>query len=608
MYKKNYLGRKYVVIGIFVAIAFVFLGRLFYLQVASNQYQLSARNMALRSIVEYPPRGRIFDRSHHLLVYNDAVYDLMVIPRQVKNIDTTKFCQLLGITKEFFEDQMQKAENYSYYKPSVFLKQLSKKEKGPIEEIMYEFPGFYFQTRTLRHYPMPIAANVLGNVGEVSDNDLRNDHYYSPGDYIGKSGIEKYYEKELRGKKGSRIVEVNVHNIVKGSFQGGKFDTLAVQGEDVTLGLDAKLQEFGQKLMVNKTGSIVALDPKTGEILAMVSSPSYDPNLLVGRSRSENYNRLLNDSLKPLMNRAVLGTYPPGSTFKPVDALIALDEGVITANTMLTCQGKASKPIACDENHVSPLDMTTALAVSCNSYFWKTFKRIMDDPKFDNMHDAYVDWYNKVKTFGFGETFNTDIPYERPGNIPSRRYFNKLYRGSWNALTVRSLSIGQGEILVTPIQMANEAAILANRGYYIDPHFIESIGNNDTVPTKFTVKHYVAVENPLYYKEVIGGMEQVFDSSIGTARFYKMDSITQAGKTGTAQNPHGKDHSLFIEFAPVDNPKIAIAVIIENAGYGTTWAAPIASLMVEEYLTGKITRPKLEERMLKADLNHDPRP
>ncbi len=608
MYKKNYSSRKYVVIGIFVIIALLFLGRLFYLQVASNRYQLSARNIALRSIVEYPPRGRIFDRSHHLLVYNDAVYDLMVIPRQVKEMDTLKFCHLLGVSKSFFDDEMKKAKNYSYYKPSVFLKQLSKKEKGPIEEIMYEFPGFYFQTRTLRHYPMPIAANVLGNVGEVSVNDLRRDHFYSPGDYIGKSGIEKYYEKELRGKKGSRIVEVNVHNIVKGSFQNGKFDTLAVQGEDITLGLDAKLQAFGQKLMRNKTGSIVALDPKTGEILAMISSPSYDPNLLVGRSRSKNYNKLLHDSLRPLMNRAVLGTYPPGSSFKPVNALIALQNGVITAQTMFTCQGKRSVPIACDENHVSPLDMITAIAVSCNSYFWKTFKRIMDNPKFADMHLAYVDWYNKVKTFGFGQLFNTDIPFERPGNIPSKRYFDRLYRGSWNALTVRSLSIGQGEILVTPIQLANEAATLANRGYYIAPHFIESMGNNDTLPARFTKKHFVAVQNPLYYKQVIEGMKNVIDSSIGTARFYYMDSISQAGKTGTAQNPHGKDHSLFLEFAPVDHPKIAIAVIVENAGYGTAWAAPIASLMVEKYLTGKIKRIKLEQRMLKGDLNHNTNP
>lgn len=607
MYNKNYSGRKYVVIGIFILIALLFLGRLFYLQVSSNQYQLSARNIALRRIVVYPPRGRIYDRSHHLLVYNDAVYDLMVVPRQVKDMDTTKFCALLGITQSFFDQQMKKAEAYSYYKPSVFLKQLSKKEKGPIEEVMYEFPGFYFQTRTLRHYPLPIAANVLGNVGEVNNNDLK-DHFYSPGDYIGKSGIEKYYEKQLRGKKGSRIVKVNVHNIVKGSFQNGKFDTLAIQGKDITLGLDAKLQELGQRLMANKKGSIVALDPKTGEILAMVSSPSYDPSLLVGRARSKNYLRLLHDTLKPLMNRAVLGTYPPGSTFKPVNALIALQDGVITANTMFTCQGPKSKPIPCDEYHVSPLDMETAIAVSCNSYFWKTFKRIMDNPRFPDMHDAFVNWYNKVRSFGFGQTFKTDIPFEQPGNIPSKRYFDRLYRGSWNALTVRSLSIGQGEILATPIQMANEAAILANRGYYIAPHFIESIGKDDTLPARFTKKHYVAVQNPLYYKEVIKGMEKVFSFYEGTARFYKMDSISQAGKTGTAQNPHGKAHALFIEFAPVEHPKIAIAVIVENAGYGTVWAAPIASLMVEKYLTGKIKRKKLEERMLKADLIHDPNP
>ncbi len=609
MYNRNYSGRKYVVIGIFILIAFLFLGRLFYLQVSSNQYQLSARNIALRKIVVYPPRGRIYDRNHQLLVYNDAVYDLMVVPRQVKDMDTLKFCHLLGISQEFFNQQLKKAEAYSYYKPSVFLKQLSKKEKGPIEEVMYEFPGFYFQTRTLRHYPMPIAANVLGNVGEVNDRDLKKDHFYSPGDYIGKSGIERYYEKKLRGKKGSRIVEVNVHNIVKGSFQHGKFDTLAVQGKDITLGLDAKLQELGQRLMANKKGSVVALNPKTGEILAMVTSPSYDPGLLVGRARSKNYLRLLHDTLKPLMNRAVLGTYPPGSTFKPVNALIALQDGVITAHTMFTCQGKASKPIACDENHVSPLDMETAIAVSCNSYFWKTFKRIMENnPKYPDMHDAYVNWYNKVRTFGFGHTFNTDIPFERPGNIPSKRYFDRLYRGSWNALTVRSLSIGQGEILVTPIQMANEAAIMANRGYYIAPHFVESIGKDDTIPARFTKKHYVAVQNPLYYSEVIQGMEDVFDSKWGTARFYKMDSVSQAGKTGTAQNPHGKDHALFIEFAPVDHPKIAISVIVENAGYGTVWAAPIASLMVEKYLTGKIKRKRLEERMLKADLIHDPNP
>lgn len=591
----------------FVTIALVFLVRLFYMQVASNHYQLSARNITLRTVVEYPPRGRIFDRHHHLLVYNDAVYDLMVIPRQVKNIDTLKFCQLLDITPAFFDEQMKKAKHYSYYRPSVFVKQLSEREKGPIEEIMYEFPGFYFQTRTLRHYPQPIAALLLGNVGEVNENDLRKDHFYSPGDYIGKSGIEKYYEKELRGKKGSRIVEVNVHNIVTGSFQNGKFDTLAVQGKDLTLGIDAKLQAYGEKLMKNKTGSIVAIEPKTGEILAMISSPSFDPNLLVGRSRSKNYNLLLHDTLSPLMNRAVLGTYPPASTFKLVNALIALQEGVITAHTLFTNQGANSKPIPSD-SPISPLDLKEAIAVSGNDYFWKTFRRMMNDPHFPNVHAAYVNWYNKVISFGFDHLFKTDIPYQVPGYIPTKQYYNRLYHGSWDALTIRSLSIGQGEILVTPIQLANMVATIANRGYYIAPHFLVRIEGTDTLPANFTQKHKVAIQNPLYYDDVISGMKGVFDSKLGTARFYKMDNISQAGKTGTAQNPHGKDHSLFVAFAPVKHPRIALAVIVENAGYGSAWAAPIASLMIEKYLTGKVKRKKLEQRMMKADLNHNTGP
>ncbi|MBN2638679.1 MAG: penicillin-binding protein 2 [Bacteroidales bacterium] len=605
MYNNNFSKRKYIIGGIFVLIALAFLVRLFFLQMVDNQYKMTARNIALRTVVEYPARGRIYDRNHKLLVYNDAVYDLMVIPKQVKDIDTAKFCRLLDITPEFFKEQMDAARHYSSYRPSVFLKQLSKKEKGPIDEIMYEFPGFYFQTRTLRHYPQPIAAHLLGNVGEVSVSDLRKDPFYSAGDYIGKSGIEKYYEKELRGKKGSRIVEVDVHNRVRGSFQDGKFDTISVPGKDLTLSIDEVLQAFGEKLMQNKMGSIVALQPETGEILAMVTSPTYDPNLLVGRPRSENYNRLLHDPYKPLMNRAVSGTYPPGSTFKMVNALIALQDKVITPYTWFTCQGPDSKPIACSHYHVSPLQLKTAIALSCNSYFWKTFDRVLNDPVFPNTHVAYQNWYDKVLTFGFGHKFHTDIPFEVSGSIPTVKYYNKLYRGSWNALTVRSLSIGQGEILVTPVQLANLAAIMANRGYYISPHFLIAMGKNDTIPARYTERHDVAVQNPSYYKTVISAMEEVFDSDEGTARFYKMDSITQAGKTGTVQNPHGKDHSIFIAFAPVDHPKIAVAVIVENAGFGAEWAAPIASLMIEEYLTGKVKRQKLLERIEKGDLIHD---
>jgi penicillin-binding protein 2 len=589
----------------FVLVAAVFLVRLFYLQVYTDQYRLSARDIALRRVIEYPARGRIYDRNHKLLVYNDAVYDLMVIPRQVKSMDTAKFCALLQIDKAFFKKRMKKARHYSYYKSSVFLKQLSKIEKGPIEEVMYEFPGFYFQTRTLRHYPQPIAAHVLGSVGEVSPRDLKRDPYYRQSDYIGKSGIEWFYEKELRGRKGSRLVEVDVHNNVKGSFQNGKFDTLAVAGADLTLSLDANLQAYGQLLMKNKTGSIVAIQPKTGQILAFISSPTYDPNLLVGRNRSKNYNLLLHDTLKPLMDRASSGTYPPGSTFKLVQALIALQDHVVTTHTLFTCQGTASKPIACAENHVSPLAMKLAIELSCNTYFWKTFRAIINNPKYPNTHDAYEAWRKEVLLFGFGHRFNTDIPFERSGNIPTRAYYNKVYRGSWNALTVRSLSIGQGEILVTPVQLANLAAIIANGGYYAKPHFLIGMSGDDTLSGKYTKKHYINNINPAYFRFAKSAMEAVFAGSKGTARAYRMDSIAQAGKTGTAQNPHGKDHSIFMAFAPVKNPKIAIAVVVENAGYGATWAAPIASLMMERYLRGYTKRPRLEKRIINADLIHN---
>ncbi len=606
MYRKDYSARKFIIAAGIILVAGIFLARLFYLQVYTNQYRLSARDIALRRVIEYPARGRIYDRNHNLLVYNDAVYDLMVIPRQVKSMDTNKFCRLLQIDKAFFIKSLKKARHYSYYKPSVFLKQLSKEEKGPIEEVMYEFPGFYFQTRMLRRYPQPVAAQVLGSVGEVNPHDLRRDRYYGQGDYIGKSGIERFYEKELRGRKGSRLVEVDVHNNVKGSFQNGKFDTLAVAGDDLKLSLDENLQAYGQLLMHNKTGSIVAIEPESGEILAFISSPTYDPNLLVGRQRSENYHKLLLDSLKPLMNRASSGTYPPGSTFKLIEALIGLQDGVVTANTWFTNQGPASKPIPSD-SYISPVQMKLAIAVSINSYFWKTFQAIIDNPKYANTHDAFDAWRKKVISFGLGHRFNTDIPSEKPGYIPTRAYYDKVYHGSWNAMTIRSLSIGQGEILVTPVQLANVVTIIANQGYYIKPHFLIGMSGDDTLTEKYHKKLKVAFDQD-YYKVAREAMTEVFTSKQGTARFYYMNSLSQAGKTGTSQNPHGKDHSIFMAFAPVDHPKIAIAVVVENAGFGATWAAPIASLMMEHYLRGKTKRPKLEKRIIDSDLNHYQKP
>ena len=588
-------------IGIFILVALSFIIRLFYLQVIDNSYKLSAENIVLRSVVQYAPRGRVFDRKGELLVYNEAAYDLMIIPRQLKNPDTLVLCKLLGISREDFDKQLKKAKHYSYYKPSVFTKQISKDDAGALGEELYRFPGFYLQTRTLRKYPFPVAAHLLGSIGEVNQKEIDKDAFYHSGDYIGKSGIEKYYEKDLRGKKGLKVLAVDVHNREKGSYQKGKYDTLAVAGKDIFVGLDAHLQSYGEQLMQNKKGSIVAIDPATGEILAMVSSPAYDPNMLVGRQRSKNYTALQNDSLMPLMNRAISGTYPPGSTFKMINALIALQEKAIRPQTRFSCKGPLSTPIKCTHNHKSPLDLEEAITQSCNPYFWNTFKSILNKPGDPKV--GFENWYNDVLSLGFGQKFNTDIPYETSGNIPSRAYYEKLYRGSWNALTVRSLSIGQGEILVTPIQLANIVAVIANKGYYYPPHFLRKIEGNAVLPEKFTAKRISAIDTK-YFTIVQHAMLEVFEGEHGTARWYKMDSIQQCGKTGTVQNPHGEDHSMFIAFAPLGNPKIAISVIVENAGFGSTWAAPIASLMIEKYLNGKVKRRVIEKRIMEKDLIH----
>ncbi|MCB2207171.1 MAG: penicillin-binding protein 2 [Bacteroidetes bacterium] len=603
MYLKDYSSRKYMVMGMFILVALIYIIRLFYLQVIDNQYKLSAENIVLRYEKQYPARGNIYDRNGNLLVYNEALYDLMVIPGQVKNIDTATFCDLLQMDRLEFVQSLNRAKKYSYYKPSVFVKQISKKDFGVIQEKLYQFSGFYSSTRTLRRYPFPIAAHLLGNVGEVSQYEIDRDAYYQSGDYIGKSGIEKYYENELRGIKGMKVLEVDVHNRVKGSYQEGKYDTLAIPGNDLILSIDANLQLYGEQLMQNKKGSIVAIDPKSGEILALVSSPGFDPNMLVGRERSENFNFLLEDTLKPLLNRAVMGTYPPGSTFKMINALVALQEGAVTPNTSFTCQGKSSRPIKCTHDHKSPLQLEHAIQESCNPYFWNTFKSILNAPKYNDPKKGYEQWYQSIRSFGFGEKFNTDIPFELSGNIPTRAYYDKLYNGSWNALTVRSLSIGQGEILVTPIQLANLVAIIANKGYYYAPHFLRKI-ESEAFDSSAVRKKYKTSVDAKHFDFVTGAMLQVFEGDHGTARYYKMDSIQQCGKTGTVQNPHGEDHSMFIAFAPLENPKIAIAVIVENSGYGSTWAAPIASLLMEKYLTGKVKRTFYEKKMLEGDLIH----
>lgn len=602
MYSRDYSSRKNIIIGVMVLIALTFIIRLFYLQVIDDSYKLSADNIVLRKVREYPPRGLIYDRNGKLMVFNEAAYDLMVIPRQMKKVDTALVCQITGIDKETFIKKIKRAKKYSTYKPSTFIKQISKKDIGSIQEKLYLIPGLYLQTRTLRQYPFPIAGHMLGSIGEVNKREIEKDRFYRSGDYIGKSGIEKYYEEYLRGKSGMSIVEVDVHNRVKGSYSNGNFDTMAEPGKDIYLGIDADLQYYGEQLMQNKKGSVVAIDPKTGEILTLISSPGYDPNLLVGRERSENYTRLLNDSLVPLMNRATMGTYPPGSTFKMVNALIGLQEKAVGGNTEFSCKGPLSVPIKCTHDHKTPLDLSEAIEQSCNPYFWNTFKSILESNKYDNSQEGYSHWYENVTSFGFGTRFNTDIPFEVSGNIPDNKYYDKLYRGSWNALTVRSLSIGQGEILVTPIQLANLSAIIANKGYYYSPHLLVKMeGVEDELHPEFTEKKITTID-PDNFDIVRKAMLDVFEAEHGTARWYALDSIKQCGKTGTVQNPHGEDHSIFIAFAPMDDPKIALSVIVENSGFGSTWAAPIASLLIEKYLKGESNRPALEKRIREGNL------
>jgi penicillin-binding protein 2 len=600
--KRTYNDRKFVIIGIFLTVGLIFIFRLFYLQVIDDSYIVSANRNALRFMTQYPARGLIYDRNQKLLVYNEAVYDLMVIPRQVKPFDTLELCKLIGITKEELINKLQKAREYSPYAPSVFEKQISKENYGYLQEKLFKYRGFYVQSRTLRKYPLPIAAHTLGYIGEVSPYITETDNYYKPGDYIGMSGLEKYYEEVLRGKKGSKIIMVDVFNREKGSFQNGAYDTAAIAGEPLYTTIDADLQEYGEKLMKNKRGSIVAIEPSTGEILAMVSSPSYDPNLLVGRVRSQNYNILLKDPTKPLFDRALMALYPPGSIFKIVQALVALDEGVITENTGFPCD----KSLVGCHNHPNATNVKSAIKMSCNPYFYQVFRRIIQHGLSKN---RFIDselglnlWNEKVTSFGLGQRLGIDIPNVKKGFIPDSRFYDKRYgKHSWAFSTIYSLSIGQGEVGIIPLQMANIAAIFANRGYYYTPHFVKAIGKNTDINPEFKKKHITKVSDK-YFNLVAEAMYEVVHEPGGTASSARLDSIVVCGKTGTAQNPHGEDHSVFIAFAPMYNPKIAIAVYVENAGFGGVWAAPIASLIIEKYLTKRIKRTRVEERILNANL------
>ena len=596
-----YSKRKYLIIGLFSLSALIIVLRLFYIQVVDSSYKISADNNVLRREVNYPARGVIYDRNGKLLVFNQAAYDVLIIPREVKPFDTLGFCSIVGVDKKELVNEIIKAKSYSRYKPSPVIKQLSSQTYAVLQEQLFKYPGFYIQARTLRQYPAKIAAHVLGYVGEVDQKIIDANKYYENGDYIGRSGIEKAYEDELRGVKGISYKMVDVHQMVKGSFEQGRMDTAAMIGKNLISTLNADLQSYGEQLLSGKVGSIVAIEPETGEILVLASSPSFDPGLFVGRERSKNYMKLLNDPFKPMLNRAITSSYPPGSTFKIANALIGLEDGVLQT-VRFSCSGPASTPIVCTHNHETPLGLISAIRESCNSFFWQAFRAEMNH--FPTPSEGLNAFRNSLLEMGIGKRIGGDLYAETSGNVPSLAYYDKIYgAGGWNSMTIRSLSIGQGELLLTPLQLSNMVALIANRGYYIAPHLVRSIQNYDlTQDTLQFEKHTIAagMEN---YEMIVEGMEQVVEQ--GTARASaKVDSLIICGKTGTIQNPHGEAHSAFVAFAPKIKPKIAIAVYIENGVWGARYAAPIASLIIEKYLKGRISsrRKQFEDAMFNSDL------
>ncbi len=589
----QYSDRRYVFIVFVILVALIFLGRLFQIQVLDKSYEQYALSNAQSIRVIYPARGLIHDRRGEIMVYNEAAYDIMISPREIEAFDTTELCQMLNISREGVKKRLQTARNYSYRVPSIFMKQVNAERAALLQEKLYQYPGFYVQTRTLRKYTRQIASHALGYVGEVDQKILDNDSWYQLGDYIGVSGIEKAYESYLRGKKGQNVFLKDVHNQTIESYQGGRLDRPAEVGMDISLTLDAALQKYGEALMKPYIGSVVALEPATGEVLALVSAPSYAPELLVGRQLRSSFGVLASDTMSPLFNRALMAQYPPGSTFKTLMGLIGLQEGVISPATEHHCSYGfyvGSIHTAC-HLHESPLNLEEAIQNSCNTYFIKVLKSILQDKKFENTEAAYSNWRNHLLSMGFTQPLGIELTNELDGNIPKAGYFNRLYgSGHWNYLTIRSLAIGQGELLFTPLQMANMVSTIANRGYFITPHLIKNIAGQEEIDPKYKKKTYSSIDSANFIP-IVNGMDKVINGGPGsTARNAKIPGIIVCGKTGTAQNPHGNDHSIFIAFAPKDNPKIAIAVYVENQGYGTTYAAPIASLMIEKYLQGEVKR------------------
>lgn len=585
--------RRYVIGGAVLVVVALFIVRLFMLQIMSDDYKKNADSNAFLQKIQYPSRGVIYDRTGKLLVYNQPAYDITVVMKEITQLDTLDLCNTLKITPEFvrkrFSDLKDRRLNpgYSPYTNQVFLTQLSGEDCGIFQEKMFKFPGFYIQRRTIRQYKYNAGAHILGDIAEVSKSEMESDTYYQPGDFIGKQGVERFYEKQLRGEKGIEVLLRDAHGRIQGNYMDGKFDKTSVPGKNLTLSLDIELQKLGERLLEGKIGSIVAIEPSTGEVLCLVSSPTYDPRLMIGRNRGKNHLAMSRNPWKPLLNRAIMGTYPPGSTFKTTQGLTFLQEGIINAGTTFPCSHGFSYRglhVGCHA-HPSPLPLLPSIATSCNSYFcWGLYYMIGSRQKYGSVQNAMNTWRDYMVSMGFGYKLGIDLPGEKRGMIPNAQFYDKAYRGSWNGLTVISIAIGQGEVTATPLQIANLGATIANRGYFVTPHVVKEI-EGEPMDSVFSEKRYTKVDKS-HYDEVAQGMRMAVLG--GTCRTANMPDIEICGKTGTAQN-HGKDHSAFMGFAPLNNPKIAVAVYVENGGWGATYGVPIGKLIIEKYINGKLS-------------------
>ena len=604
-------NRKYVIGGAAVFIIVVYLIRLFTLQVMSDDYKKNADSNAFLKKIQYPSRGLIMDRRGKLLVYNEPSYNIMVIMKEQQGVDTLDFCRTIGITEEEYVQRMaeikdrRKNPGYSRYTPQLFLGQISPEEFSVFREKLFRFKGFSVENRSIRHYAFGVGAHVLGDVGEVSQKDLDEDEddFYEGGDYIGKLGVERSYEKQLRGEKGMQILLRDVHGRIQGRYQNGQYDRAPVPGRNLTLGLDIDLQALAERLLEGKRGAIVAIEPSTGEVLCMASSPTYDPRGMVGRLRGKNHKKLSRQSGKPLLNRAIMGQYPPGSTFKPTQALLGLEEGIITPTLSFPCHhgfNYKGLHVGC-HGHATPIALVPALGTSCNSYFcWELYRMFSNRTKYPTVQDAMTRWKDHLVAMGFGYKLGVDLPGEKRGMIPNADYYDRHIRGRWNGLTVISISIGQGEVTATPLQIANLAATIANRGHYIVPHVVHKI-QDERLDSIYRVQKRTMVDRK-WYEYAVAGMRQAVVG--GTCHAANIPGIEVCGKTGTAEN-RGEDHSAFMGFAPMNQPKIAVAVYVENGGFGAVYGVPLGGLIMEQYLNGKLSEASelkaqaFEERVIK---------